>query len=574
MKKIIIAGAIIAAGAGAYIYTQQDAVSAYNVLEYVPADTPLFAAQLEPFPLKEYIASAPRMVDPSDQQSFDTLYDPAQPAVNFLLSLMKTYQASLTDADLLIKTFGLPDQVRTYFYTLGLSPVLKIEIANEQAIWDLLDKTELESGFSHNKGTLKNINYRAYPLSNASDASNAEVIVAIDQGLLTITLNSAYHEPVLLEQALGLSKIDNSLADTDVLQKIIKKHNFLQASVAFINHVELIKGLTTQDGNQLAKQISTLEGKFGADATLATIRNPQCAAELATITNNWPRTVAGYTQLDISAQQSTIAMTTIVESNNQVMMNALAAIRGYIPKYTANIENNVFAMALGVDVNKLAGTLNTLWGDLQTPTYHCQPLADMQTEIAASGNMIGMLSMGTNMANGVQGLGIAVLDYAVSKLDTDPQLDNLDALFTLSAENPQQLFNSVKMFLPELQHLQLSSDSEPVSLIKILPIPVALNLDPKLAIKGKHIVVYNGEKGKQAANQLATEPLAKNGLNTLSFDFKKMMTPLITATELAGEEIPQEMLFLTEYDARMQMSVDIDAQGLIFKSKINNKAPK
>jgi len=574
LKKIIIAGAIVAAGAGAYIFTQQGTSSAYNVLEYVPADTPLFAGQLTPFPLKKYLTSAPRLVEPYTQEDLDALYDPANPGVNFLLNLVKIYQASLTDADLFIKTFGLADEVRTYFYTLGLLPVIKVEIANEQAIWDLLDKTELDSGFTHRKGTLKNISYRAYPISNGGDSATAEVIVAIDQGLLTLTLNSDYHEPELLSQALGLTKAKNSLEESGVVKQIIKKYNFLQSTVGFINHVELIKGLTTQDGNQLAKQISKLESKFGVDPTLATIRNEQCSAEFASIAKHWPRTVAGYTQLDISAKESTIAMTTIVESSNQVILNALSEIRGYIPKYTADIENNVFALALGLDVNKLAGTLNTVWGDLQTPRYSCQPLSTIQAQITESGSMIGMLSMGTNMANGVQGLSVGVLDYAISKMDTTPVLDNLDALITLSAENPQQLFNSAKMFVPELQHLQLSHDADPVSLIKILPIPPELNLDPKLAIKGKHIVIYNGKKGEQAANQLTSEPLSKNGLYDVSVDIKKIVTPIITAAEISGEKIPEEMMFLTEYNPRMQMSFDIDKQGLIFKSQINNKAPK
>ena len=576
MNKIIIAGAVVVVGAGAVILSQQNSnqsitAPTYNVLEYIPADTPVFAGQFEPFPLKDYIASAPKMIVPNDQQAMDESSDPG---VNFMLSLFQTYEAGLADADLLIKTFGLPEDVRAYFYTLGLLPVFKIEIANEQAIWDLLDKTELETGFTHKEGTLETISYRAYPISDETDPVNAEMIVTIDNGLLTVTMNSAYHEETLLAQALGLTKAEKSLAASGAIEEIIKKHQLNKASIGFINHIELLKGLTTVDGNQLAKQITSLQEKLGDDGTLTELRSAQCASEFAAIANNWPRTVAGYTQLDITAQESTVAVSTIIESKNTAILNALSAVRGYIPNYINDINNNVIAMGLGFDVNKLTPSLNAVWSDLQTPSYTCQPLAEMQAEITQSGEMIGMAGMSASMANGVQGISLGVLDYTVTNMDTSYQLDTFDALFTISAANPIQLFISVKMFMPELQLVQLSDGGEAISLSSMLPIPSELNLDPKLAIKGNHLVIYNGEKGEQAANALTSETLSQNGLYSMGFDFKKMVTPMITATELSGETIPEEMMFLTEYDARMQMSIDINEQGLIFKSKINNKAPK
>ncbi|GLS91940.1 hypothetical protein GCM10007916_30100 [Psychromonas marina] len=574
MNKTIIAGAILAAGAGAVIMSQQDSTPSYNVLDYIPADTPLFAAQLEPFPLKNYIASAPRIIDPNEQQASDENAASTQPGASFLLSLIKSYEAGLTDADLLVKTFGLPDDVRAYFYTLGLLPVFKIEIANEQAFWDLLDKAELDSGFSHKAVKLQTISYRAYAISDPTDPVNAEVIVAIDKGLLTITFNSAHNEETLLASALGLTKAEHSIADSGKVEQIIKQHNFQQASVGFIDHVELIKGLTTQDGNQLATQLSTMQQKLGTGGYLEQIRTEQCASELATIAANWPRTVAGYTQLDITAKESTIGFSTVVESNNQVILNALTALRGFIPKYTSDVHNNVLAMGLGLDSSEFSHTLNTVWRDLQTPAFSCQPLAEIQTQISQSGDVVGMAGMSANFTNGLQGVSAGLLDYSISKKGNKAQLDSLDALFTISADTPEQLFNSAKMFLPALQHVQLTSGGEPIALNTIIPIPPEMKIDPKVAIKGNHLVIYSGDKGEKVANALASESLSKNGLFDLSFDFKKMVTPIITATELAGEEIPEEAMFLTEYDARMQLSIDTNQEGLIFKSEVNNKAPK
>jgi len=194
LKKVLIIAAIAAAGVGGYIFNQQQSASAaYNVLDYVPADTPLFSGQLTPFALKDYLSSAPAMANSVDQLA-DDLDAQNTPKVNFFLNIFNTYQEGLKNPDALIKTFGLAEELRAYFYTLGLLPVLKVEIENPQAIWDLLDKNELETGFTHQKGTLQSLNYRAYPLTDADAPTSVDLIIAIDKVLLTVTLNTSYDE--------------------------------------------------------------------------------------------------------------------------------------------------------------------------------------------------------------------------------------------------------------------------------------------------------------------------------------------------------------------------------------------
>lgn len=571
MKKILIISAIIATSASAYFFSQQQTDnSQYNVLDYIPADTPIFTGQLEPFPLKDYIASSPKLINPAEQNHFQTKGDPK---LQFFANLFNSYQLGLLDADLFIKTFGLSDELRAYAYTLGLMPVLKIEIENPQAIWDLLDKNELETGFKHSQGTLKSLNYRAYRLTEEDNSAQIDLIVAIDKGLLSITLNSSLNSEALLATALGLTKVKHSLAESGKIEEIIKKYQFDKSSVGFINHVELIKGITTANGNQLARQIVTIEKNIGEEDTFSELRSAECAADLSNIAANWPSTIFGYNQVDISAKQSSIRFSTIIESKNSVILQALSAMRGYIPKYTADIEHNVFSLALGLDINQLAESLTDIWSDLQTPSYRCAPLAELQATITQSGESITMLSMGTAMANGVQGISLALLDYTISRKEGHPSLDKLDAILTLSADDPQMLFNSIKMFTPKLQQIQLDK-GESVNLSEIFPIPKELNISPKLTIKGKHLIIYNGDKGKQTAEAMANEILTKNGLYSMSFDFKKVFTPIATAAELAGETLPQELQFLINYDARMKMSFDINQNGLIFDSYINNKAPK
>lgn len=570
VKKILIPVVAVAVAAGAYLYQKQE--TSYNVLDYVPADTPIFTGQLTPFPIKDYLATTNNVL-PTDQTAYTELYQEDQPALQFLAKLTETYQAQLQDPEQFVKTFGLADNVRGYFYTLGLLPVFKMEVANPQAIWDLLDKTEQEVGYAHEQGKLKEVSYRSYQLTQPTDETQIQLIVAQSQGLLTVTLNSDIIPEKLLATALGLEKVSNSLSKSGMLEEITKKHNLSDSSVGFLNHIEIIKGITTTDGNQLAKQLTELS-RLTNDESLAMLHSPECAQELAGIAENWPRTIFGYSKMQVSQSESTLAFASIIESKNQPILNALKALRGYIPDYTQSYDKNVFATSLGLDINKLSSSLTDIWSDLQSPSYQCMPLAQMQAQIAQGGQSLAMVGMSANAAAGVKGISTAVFDYALTQVNDQPQLASLDALIAIHADDPEAIFNSVKMFSPELQQITLTNNGPSVPLKDLFPIPPEVNLDPQLAIKGNHLIIYTGAKGKQEAEKLGLEKLSAKGIYQVSFDSKKLFTPIVEAAELAGEIIPEEAMFLIDYDARMNMALDVNDKGIRFDSTVNQKAPK
>lgn len=571
VKKILIPLAVVAVGASAYLYQQQKSESDDNILSYVPADTPLFTGQLTPFPIKDYIASSPHLNNPSDQAQIDALYAQDTPSLHFLANLMKAYQDGLKDADLLVKTFGLADEVRGYFYTLGLLPVLKLEVANPQAIWDLLDKNEKETGFVHQEGQLGDLTYRIYPITTNVNGKSINLVVAESKGILTVTIGGNLVSEDLLAIALGLEKPSKSLADTTIISDIVKQHKFSDASVGFINNIEIIKGLTSKDGNQLAKQLTEFTKEEGQNP-FAMLQTDVCKQEFNSIAQNWPRTVFGYTQMDINKDESTLGFSAVIESKNQAILGALKALRGYIPNYTQNFDNNVIATSIGLDISKLSSSLTAVLADLTTPSYQCAPLADIQYQIETSQQSLAMLGMGANMAAGVKGISGAIFDYSISENNDQAQLDSFDSLLAIHVDNPVAIFNSLKMFVPQLHQVQLTNNGPAVSLKNLFPTPSELNLDPQLAIKGNHLVIYNGNKGLQEAEKLALEKLTANGIYQLSFNAKKILTPISDAATLAGEIIPEEAMFLMDYDARMNINVDVNEQGIRFDSVVNNKS--
>ncbi|MBW0296986.1 MULTISPECIES: hypothetical protein [Shewanella] len=574
MKKIVIAAAIIAAGAGAYWYTQHgssSSASANPLLDYIPADTPVFTGQLKPFPLKNYLQSISSNYQQYSTDSLAQLGDLDSPMAKFFVSIYKQYMDGMKDPTALLKTFGLPNEIKPYFYTLGVVPVLKTDINQIDAFWAVLDKAEQESGYTHEKRTLAGIDYRAYSFAEEGSTDKADLLFAHKDGILTVTFSASSIEPEVLEMALGLKKPAQSLAASGMLQEIIKTHGFMDDSISFINHVEIVKAITSQDGNMLAKQLTKFlaEESQGEDP-LAQIRTPECRTELTAIAANWPRTVGGLTAFTSTEKESHMAASFVIESKNQAILTALQKMRGFIPTHLADINSTIFSMGLGIDVNEVAPSLTAIWDDLQKPQLTCAPLAELQAELSQQSP--AMLGMFTGMANGVKGLSVSLLDYKMSSQDQEPKLESLDALISLTADNPSMLFNMVKPFAPMLAELQVADNGEPTDLSPLLMLPPELNIKPMLAIKGQHLVVYSGDKGLALANKLASEKPSANGLYSMSADYGKMFTPVLTLLEMTGEPVPEELQALKDYNMRVQMSFDVNKQGLVFGSVMNSKA--
>ncbi|MPW27903.1 hypothetical protein F9L16_02695 [Agarivorans sp. B2Z047] len=572
MKNVLIAGGLLAigAGAGGYWYSQQatNLNSEAGALAYIPADTAVFSAQLKQFPIKAYVDSMAGSYNNLPSDAFAET-DVSDPRGKFFIALFESYNEALKDGQTFVDTFGLANDIHSYFYTLGIVPVLKVEVSKADAIWAWLDKAEQKSGFSHTKQTLSGVEYRAYRLSDDSDSETADLIVTVNNGLLTITLNTSLNENSLLETALGLKPAEQPINTTTLIQDSLTKHGFMEEGIGFINHQEIAKAITTKDGNLLAKHLTKL-AQMDNSNELTSLRTPVCEQEFASITANWPKTVMGFDSLSINDKESSFGVRMVVESNNSVLLSAYQAMSGFIPSYASNTENAVFSMAYGIDVNQLVPSLLSVWEEMLTPDYQCEPLQNVQ--MAMQQQNPGMVGMMTGMANGLKGIGMAVFDYKLADISRPEELESLDAIISVSADNPGALFDIAKQFSPELASVSLPADGTPVDVSHLLPLPPTTNIQPQLALKGNHLVLFNGQRAAEVSQQLAAEPVANNGLLSMFIDYQQMFEPIISGIELSGEEVPQELMDLKDYRIKVQMNMAVNDQGISFGSSMTSQA--
>ena len=566
MKKAAIALAVIAAGAAGYWYTQNSSPSASDsaYLEYIPADTLMFSGSLEDFPLKDYITHTATSMMPMDTSTFDKLDENESTHTRFLLSLLKQFQQAVAKPEALTASYGLPDSGKSFMYTIGAMPVIKVELSSPDAFWKHLDNAEKDSGFNHQIKQLDGVIYRAYQLMDKGiNGKPMDLIFAEKDGVLTVTLTSFSKDDKALKQAFGLVKPKQSLAHSGEVEQIINQYHFDPRSVFYINQQAIVRGLTTADGNDFAKQLSAIFALSGSNP-LSEFQTPECAQELQGIAANWPRTVAGMTELDIKPEQAKIGVAIIAESNNKTMIDGLKKLRGFIPDFVANDKDSVMSMGLALNTSDVVSGLTDVWTDLQTPAYQCEPLAQMQHKLSQQSP--AMLRMATGMAAGLKGIAASIIDLEFDTIQ-DPSVSQLDALVSVSADKPEQLFNTLKTFVPMLANVELKPGGEAVDLSTVLPIPPEVNIKPKLALKGQHLVVYTDVKGEQLANTLSHEAVTENGIISMAMDQGKLMEHLTKAAEMSGQPMPKE-LEMMKGNNQFQFSFDVQDEGIVIKESI------
>ncbi|WP_299490620.1 hypothetical protein [uncultured Shewanella sp.] len=569
MKKILIAGAIVAAGALGYWLSQDkennDQFLQNTALNYIPQETPLFSAQLTPFPIKTYVNSLSDADKKATAELFEGLPITDDPRGQFFNVLFNEYVTSLTSGEQFIQTWGLAEAVHGYFYTWGAIPVLKVDIANEKAFWHQLDKAESQSGMTHTQGQLQQVQYRIYALGD--EATKLDMLVAVNHHRLIVTFNTALNDEDLLTSALEISPISDALSDSVMLDKIIDKYHFSDSSVSFINHEALIKGITTLDGNRLATQLARYAKIEGEDG-FAEFKQVQCSQELQGIAANWPRTVMGLKGYSVTEESSMFDLTTVIETNNTVILNALGAMRGFIPHYVQHLDGAVAALGLGLDTSQIASSLADIWDDLLTPEYQCESLKQFQLQLSQSDP--AMLGMMTSMAKGVMGASVSLLDYQLTESDGGAVLKSADFIASISSDEPVLLLNMAKMFLPNFAKVTLPSDGSVVDITDSLGLPSEWPIALKLAIKGKHLVIYSGKKGQAAAEQLGLEKLVKNDLAMVAFDSSRMLAPLQAYAKITGAHDVVDLSNIEPQNMEVKIALNVDEGGIIIDSFVKS----
>ena len=131
-------------------------------------------------------------------------------------------------------------------------------------------------------------------------------------------------------------------------------------------------------------------------------------------------------------------------------------------------------------------------------------------------NPAPMIGMGAGMLNGLKGVSFQLydIDVAVSGMNGS-EVKQIDAMISVSADNPEALLQTAKMFTPELSNIQIQADSKPVNIGPLFTQYTGIH-GLYARLNGSHLALYSGELAKSTIDSVMIKPLSADGLMRFS----------------------------------------------------------
>lgn len=568
MRKLLVAAAIIAGAVYGYIKLSgtESVTVDHQQLEFVPADTVFLSAQLEPVDFIAYLNAfglTPEYYsEASQQQVAELAANTDDPQLRFVLSLAKEYMRALAQPEQLEVITGIKPQVRSLSYMVGLSPVMRIELANEVAFWTLFDRAEEASGISHQAIPGADGGFRSYPFSFGE--YSAELLVSVKDGWGNMALVLPTQGEQTRELVLLAAKPERSITSDNQLANIASDYKLNPNSIGFISFQQLMTGLTTTDGNRLANDIQLLASPDFV-AAMEPWRSAECQQDLTSITTSWPGMYFDSKITSKAGQQTQVRGKMLLPTTNKETITTLSSMRGFVPSHVTEGNNDaVFSFALGLDMAEFAPALTKIWRGLTQPAYQCPQLAELQQKMQQA-NPMAMLAAGA-MVHSVQGTSVTI-----NNLTLDPatmQVAAVDAMLSVTAKNARSYLEGLKAMVPGMAEITLPADGEELPLNTVLPMLDAFGVTPILQVSDSHLVVYAGDKGTAQAKALTKQAIEKNGMLSFGMDYARFFGIMEQAMQASGQPVPAEFSSLTEMKMQVQANMDINDQGVVMHSQM------
>ncbi|HET7369208.1 MAG TPA: hypothetical protein VFK45_00040 [Gammaproteobacteria bacterium] len=572
MKKTIIAIVLIlaAGGAAAYYFLAGPSTSPAtpdNYAAIVPADTLFYTGASQPNEFADVLSGLQRENLESMRADMES-YRKAAPRYGqaglFLEGLLEVYSERAAQGK---PVPGVSRTRQSVMYSVGIVPVLRVQLADAAAFAQFIDEAEQRGGAQSAKGSYQGVDYREYSIQVNNEPVPASLLVAVRPDFVVVTFDVPKLRDESLPLALGLKTPAQSLAQSGMIERIAEKHGFASSGLGFINHQAIVAALTGAPDSRAASMLTELD----TNQKLASLREPGCRQDLQSIAEVWPITVMGVLPADGAGPDEVAVRERLVSRLTDPSLTAtLSKLRGHIPSALLDgSQESMLGFALGLDVSSLAPVVSDLQQRFLQADFQCDWLIQAQQDVRQKNPAAATIAAA--MISGVRGVSLSVFGF-----DPTPAAGmtrGIDALVNISATNPEMLFEMAKRMKPKLLgNVQIPSDGSSVVLV-----PGQGSSEVRAMIAGQHLLLFTGEQAAKVARNLGGNELKPNGLVYYRVDYGKLMPVLAKMMSrnkgATGEDadklqaVQKSLRRMAQSKLRLRMSLDVGEPGIIVDMK-------
>lgn len=538
--------------------------------QFVPDDTFFYMGGIVDKKLMDFMADYPTFyLGASDRaaiQNFQRdLKKDSSSQAKFLNYLIDDFRQHVDGTlNQYVEHYGFATEGEFAVYMHGLVPVVNIAMDDPSKLVATFENASRESELSYLVSEMGDVKLMRWSIDNKS----TDLVLAVTDSRAVVTLIMKGDDDRLIKERIGQKAVAQPF--TTSVTEFQQKYRYTSDLVSVFHLERLLLGLLKAEDSSLARDIEryipeeSYRQLVKADSSLAL-----CQTDISNWVASAPRMAMGYRDLVIDSNEMTANVHSIWEINNALVKEAFQQMQGRLASHVLTWNEQALSVGLATDVSALAPALTTLWQEFTEAEVSCEPLKQAQKEAKQVSPM--MMGVMTGMAQGLKGVSLSVFDL---KLEAKEQAQiQLDAVLTVEADNPSTLLSLLQM-APELEDIDIPTDGTEAEIA--LPLPGA----PKVmaGVKGSHIVVHSGNKGRQVREQIATETLEANALGLgMAIDYKKLLNLVADNDLLAvgGEEgMCAETLSMIDQFNYMDMKflyhpvVDEDGLALLMKTSL------
>ncbi len=423
--------------------TEQEAPKTVTapMLKYIPADSPYFMATREVLPEQDIFDIFQR-TQPNNSLEADldelrrTLPDIDDEVQRSMMTLLIAMGEELVGVETLedVHALGLKMGPQGAIYGLGILPVLRFELHDEDAFRDTLERILAKAEINPRTATTNGNDYWVLTQEGPIKA----ILAIIDQQLLVSVVPQDASEE-LLAQVLGNSLPDSSIGDTGALAEIEQRHGFTPYGAGQIDSSRLL--------NELSNPTHTGTQALMDAVDLAPLDLSSCQADIDRITSRFPGLAMGAREYSLDRME----MNLILEADEDIVSD-LRALTTQVPGLGST--EGMASFGLGLDLPVLTQTIQKYAREVRENPFSCDELQDLNR----SWNEINMAV--NNPITQMIGPSLSGFNARIDSLAMKNGDPIATGILALASQNPMGLLSTASAFLPELGALGLEPGGE------------------------------------------------------------------------------------------------------------------
>lgn len=441
--KLSLAVTLALISAGLLSGCSDDSASTEEVsmLDYIPADSPYFMASSDAMPEQEAFDLYQRMQPMAGLESDldelrDTLVDIDDEVSRSMMKLLIAMGEELDGVESLddFHALGLKVSPRAALYGLGILPVLRMQLQDEEAFREtlqrILNKAEINPSTATTNGT-------DYWVLTPEAPVKAILVIEDQQLLMSVVPHDASDE--LLAQVLGGDLPDSNLGDSGALAELEQRHDFTPYGAGEVDFSRLLNELSSPTHSGTQALMDAVEAEQ--------LDLSACQADIDRITGRFPGLVLGMREYN----QDRMEMNVILETDEAIVSD-LRALTTQVPGLGST--EGMASFGMGLNLPLLLQTVQKYAQEVRQNPFSCDELQDLNsawTEINMAMNNPATMMIGSALS------GLRARIDSLTMTDGEP---SGSGILTLASPNPMGLVTTAGAFVPELGALELEPGGE------------------------------------------------------------------------------------------------------------------